>query len=105
MNDKLVSSLRRGDLLFADDFRQAELFEDSWLAKRLRLGGKCVIEELAAHPDLETVEYNQHGQPRICALAQIVDYVAMLTTMRLGSLSISTTMLIISPVASTRVNR
>lgn len=56
VNHKLVSNLRSGDWLFAGDFRQGELFEGSWIAKRLRLGGKCVIEELATHPGLETVK-------------------------------------------------
>jgi predicted TPR repeat methyltransferase len=56
VNDKLVSSMRRGDLLFACEFREADLYEDSWLAKRLRLGGECIIQELAAHPGLETVK-------------------------------------------------
>jgi len=54
VHDQLVSSLRRGDLLFAGDFR--ELFDDSWMARRLRFGGRWAIEELAAHPGLETIK-------------------------------------------------
>jgi hypothetical protein len=37
----------------------AELFEDSWLARRLRLGGKCINEELVAHPGLEILTTNR----------------------------------------------
>ncbi len=52
--DRLVSSMRAGDILFAGDFRES--FDESWLAKRLHFGGRWAIEELARYPGLQRLQ-------------------------------------------------
>ena len=54
--EKLVAGLRSGDLLLVGDYREGKLLEDSWLGKRLLFGGKWVVQEVATHPALATVE-------------------------------------------------
>jgi 2-polyprenyl-3-methyl-5-hydroxy-6-metoxy-1,4-benzoquinol methylase len=54
--EKVVADLRPGDLLLVGDYRWKKLLEDSWLGKRLLFGAKWVVEGVAAHPKLETLQ-------------------------------------------------
>jgi len=53
---KLVDSLRSGGLLFVCDDKHILSLDDSWLGRRLLLGGKWAIQGLIQSPSLETLK-------------------------------------------------
>ena len=53
--EKLVDSLRLGDLMLAGDYHEGKVLEDSWFGRRFLRGGKWIIGTLTAHPSLAVV--------------------------------------------------
>lgn len=57
--EAMVDALRPGGYLLVGELRGAEVYENSWWAKRLFLGGKWILEFINNNPALKRVgEYN-----------------------------------------------